>query len=251
MQHTESSVKVNFTNEYARFKMINGNRQLDEKKIKKIIKEIQSGNNMLPYYPIQVQENNDRLDILDGQHRFYICKKLKAGVYYILVAEKKSMQDIAMVNSNVEKWKSGDFINCYVQHGNENYIKLQSFLDKYGISLGVTLLLLNSGSPGKEGAHPQISEQFRNGTFEVRHLEEAENIANDCMLFNQFANWRSRAFVIAIARISMAGLITIAELLEAYKKKPEMLTQQANYKAYVNTLEQLVNFGKQKRILII
>ena len=42
-----------------------------------------------------------------------------------------------------------------------------------------------------------------------------------------------------------------ASILAAYKKRPEMLTEQANYKAYVNTLEQILNVGKQKRIVII
>lgn len=76
MTHTEATVKIYHTSQYSLFKMINGNRQLNEPKIKKIIAEIQSGNDMLKYYPVQVKENNGRLDILDGQHRFYICKKV-------------------------------------------------------------------------------------------------------------------------------------------------------------------------------
>lgn len=71
------------------------------------------------------------------------------------------------------------------------------------------------------------------------------------MLFKEFTNCRSRAFVIAIYRIRKAGLVTIPEIVEAYKKRPEMLTQQGNYKAYVNTLEQIYNVGKQHRRVII
>ena len=39
--------------------------------------------------------------------------------------------------------------------------------------------------------------------------------------------------MIAIYRIKKAGLVTIEDLVSAYKKRPEMLAQQANYKAYV------------------
>lgn len=251
MHHQESSVKVYATNNYSVFRMINGNRDLDDRKIKRIIKEIEAGNDMLQYYPIPVKEVGERLDILDGQNRFYIDKKLKRPVYYILVAEEKSMLEIAKVNSNVEKWKPKDFINCYVQLGNENYEILKQFLDKYDISLSVSLIMLSTGEPGTESAHNSINDSFRSGTFEVKKLTEATQLAEECRFFKSFPNWRSRAFVIAIYRIKKANLISLEDLVAAYKKRPEMLTEQANYKAYVNTLEQIVNVGKQKRIVII
>jgi predicted 3-demethylubiquinone-9 3-methyltransferase (glyoxalase superfamily) len=251
MQHTEASVKLFFTNDYARFRMINGNRQLNENKINKIIREIENGNDMLRYYPIQVKENGDRLDILDGQHRFWISKKLARAVFYILVKEEKSMPDIAKINSNVEKWKVADFVNCYVQHGNKNYETIQWFQDTYGISLSVTLKMLSSGSPGNEGANTSMTEMFRNGEFEVKTLDAAVELAEDCKLFCNFQNWRSRAFVIAIYRIKKAAFVPILELSAAYDKRRDMLTQQANYKAYVNTLEQILNVKKQNRIVII
>lgn len=251
MQHTESTQQIYFTNEYARFRMINGNRQLNEKKIKRIIAEIQDGNDMLRYYPIQVKEKADRLDILDGQHRFYICRKLKRPVFYILVQEEKNMHDIAKINSNVEKWKPDDYINCYIHLGNKNYEAVQKFRDTYSISLSVCLILLNTGAPGSEQAHTEISESFRSGTFEVNFYDEAVGLAELCKLFDHFPHWRSRAFVIAIYRIHKASLIPIVEVVAAWKKRPEMLSQQANFKAYVNTLEQIVNVGKQKRVVII
>jgi hypothetical protein len=205
---------------------------------------------MLCYYPLQVKHNGDRLDILDGQHRFYISKKLKRPVYYILVKEEKSMPEIAKVNSNVEKWKPEDFINCYVQHGNENYQHIRAYQDRYGFSLSVILKLLDAGNPGNE-QHNDLTEEFRRGTFEVKFLEKAHEIGDLVHLFKDFSNYRSRAFVIAIYRIHNANLVSVHDLFEAYKKQPGMLTQQANYKGYVNTLEQIYNFKKQNRIIIL
>jgi len=250
MKHIESSQQIYFTNEYAVFKMMNGNRQLNEKKINKIISEIQRGNDMLKYYPIQVRENGGRLDILDGQHRFYISKKLKRPVFYILVKEEKSMPDIAKINSNVEKWKPEDFINCYVQFGNENYLELQKFMDKYGMSLGVSLKLLDAGNPGAEGSSGDMNEEFRAGSFLVKQKEAAYKLADKCMMFADFPGWKRRSFIIAIYKIIKAGLYNIDDLASDFKKHPEYLTQQANYKAYINILEQMANIRKQKRVII-
>ncbi len=99
--HKTSTVAVFQSNDYSLFGMMKGNRPLNQNKIGRIIKEIESGNDMLPYYPIQVRVENGILIILDGQHRFFICKKLTKPVHYIIVAEQKSMVDIAKINSNV------------------------------------------------------------------------------------------------------------------------------------------------------
>ena len=251
MTHTESTLVVNFSSEYARFRMINGNRQLNEGKINRIIREINEGNDMLRYYPIQVKENDDRLDIIDGQHRFYICKKLKRPVHYILIQETKSLPQIAKINSNVEKWKTGDFINCFVANGNQNYITIQRIMDAYKVSLTVLLILLYKGQPGAEGSYPEINIDFRTGDYVVNFENETIELLEQCRRYSDFAFWKGRAFIIAIYRIREAKLVTLDDLYSAYKKRPEMLTPQANYKAYVTNLEQILNVGKQKRIVIL
>lgn len=248
--HKVSTVQVFCTDDYNNFSMITGNRGINANKVNKIIKEIESGNDMLQYYPIQVRVNG-KLEILDGQHRFFICKKLKRAVHYIIVHEVKQMTDIARINSNVEKWKPQDFINCYVQQNNSDYIKLQEFLSLYKINIGTSFRLLAHGSPGTEGSEVKERETFESGKFEVKHWEKAVVIAEACKKFQPFPYWTDRAFVIAITRIKKADLITIDDLAEACSKNPGMLEKQHSYKAYINNLEQVANKNKHKRIVII
>jgi len=249
--HLVSTITVFQTDNYKIFEFIKGNRPLNEQKIKRIIKEIETGNDMLKYYPIQVKVENDSLVILDGQHRFFICKKLKRPVYYILVTEDKSMVDIAGVNSNVEKWTSENFVNCYVNQGNEHYIKLKDFLDIYKINVGTCLRLLETGTPGVEGSNATLYEKFQKGRFEVSKWDEAVLIADNCQLFSAFPYWKDRSFVVAIYRIMKAGKIAVSDVVDAYKKYPEMLVKNLSYKNYVYNLEQIVNNKKHNRIAII
>lgn len=251
MQHTESSMPVYFTSEYARFKMLDGNRQLNEGKINRIIKSITNGNDMLRYYPIQVKENKTRLEILDGQHRYFICRRLKKPVYYIIVQEEKSMADIARVNTNVEKWSNKNFIYCYAQQGNINYQQLQDFYNQYEINVGTSINLLSYGQPGTEGTNRTTKEQFEDGLFECKFLQTATELADSCKLFAPFPYWRDRGFVIAIYKIKKAGLVEIPDLVASAKKYPELLDKQNSYKDYIYCLEQLFNARKQKRTVII
>lgn len=250
MQHNPSSVTIYSTNEYSRFKMLSSNRQLNELKIKRIIREIMAGNNMLKYNPIQVKEKDGRLEILDGQHRWYICKHLKCPVHYILVTETKTMGDIARNNSNVEKWTPANYLNCYVQENNPHYKQLQLFVTEYGFNILLSAKLLYHGNPGNEGDNGTVREKFQTGKFEVKHKAEAEQLASLCTSFTNFDGNKQRAFIIAIYRIQQAGKIEIQQLVNAYLKRPDMLTVQPSTKDYILHLEKLINLGKQKRIII-
>ncbi len=188
MQHTESSIKIYHTKEYARFRMITGNRQLNELKIRHIMKDINGGLDVLRYCTILIKEVKGILEIIDGQHRFYFSKKMKGGVWYIL-AEDMSLMDIAKINSNTEKWKDKDFINCYVQLGNKHYLQLQEFIDTYGFPISVSLTMLSRGYMVGEGGGTRNSRhRFRSGAFEVQELQKATDLAESDFSFHYAMN---------------------------------------------------------------
>jgi len=250
MQHQESNLKIYFTNDYSRFKFLLGNRQLNDSKIKRIMKDIAEGIDVLRYNPIQVVERNGRLEIADGQHRFYIARTLKRPVHYIVMEESLQLHDIAKVNSNTEKWKTKDFINCYVEQGNENYQQLQDFMDSYGFSATTSIKLLQNGNPGTEAGLIKGAQDFQRGEFEVRFLDKALQIADTVCQFKSFKFYKERGFIIAIYRIMEAGKITIDELIQKYQKHPELLERQAGFKEYIFNLESIYNKGKQQRVVI-
>lgn len=249
--HIPSAIAVFQSQNYKDFTFITGNRPLNDLKIRKIIKEIESGNDMLQYYPIQVRVNGDTMTILDGQHRYFISKKLKRPVYYILVNEEKSMPEIAKVNSNVEKWKSKDFINCFVAADNTHYQTVQKFIEDYGFSTGISLILLAKGNPGDStGSSSGLLESFYAGTYEVQCQEEAVKVAEQVKRFSFFKNWRSRVFVLSIYRLMTSNKYPFDDIVEAVTKHKEMLTEKATFKDYINNIEQIVNIGKKNRIII-
>lgn len=252
MQHTESEkVKIYWTKCYDRFRFLPGNRPINDRKIRKIMKEIDNGNDMLMYYPIQVKEENGKLWILDGQHRFKLSKFFQRHVYYIIVKEEKSMVEIAKVNSNVEKWTMDDFMRCYLEKGNPHYKELKNFMDKYDFRYSISLKLLRHGNLENEATDGSVNEAFREGTYTVDNLAKATELADLISLFKASGIATSKAFSTAISRIHSAGLMPVEEIYEAYSKYPHLLQQQINYKGYVTNLEQIVNHNKQKRRIIL
>ncbi len=250
---TPSAVIVYQSVIYDDFIFIDGNRPLNQVKIKKIIAEIENGNDMLENYPIQVKVKQDKIQVLDGQHRYFISKKLNRPVYFIIVKENKSIKDIAKINSNVEKWKSANFVNCYIVAGNNNYQVVSNFLNTYKFSVGISLQLLSNGKPGSiTGAiEKNISDAFESGEFEVKQEQAAINFAEKAKLFQSFPNWRSRNFLTALNRILEADKNPFDDLVEAFLKYPSHLQEQANYKGYIVNLETIINIGKKNRIYLL
>lgn len=253
--HHGSAVIVYSSYEYGNFDFINGNRKINENKISRIIEEIKSGNDMLRYYPIQVKEIDDRLAILDGQHRFTISKRLQLPVYYILVKEEKKMVDIAKVNSNVEKWTMQDYIQCYMKDGNNDYKMLHEFVQLHKAAVSTALVMLSSGMVVSGGGHhKEMVTAFQNGLFKVTHKKEADEIM---VAMSKFLQIRSisvsigdRSFIDAVYRIDKFGKVSIDEIAAAVKEHPEALTSQTNYKNYIYKLESIYNIGKHNRRII-
>lgn len=249
MQHTESSIKIYHTRDYSMFGWINGNRQLNEQKVKRIMRDIADGLDILRFCPILVRENNGKLEIIDGQHRYFVATKLKSQVWYVL-AEDLDLEAIAKINSNTERWKNADYINAYVQLGNSHYIALQEFLDKYSLPFATSVRLLANGTlKGSDSNHVLESSMldFKAGRYRANKVKEAETFVSALRLFEDFPEWRSGKFIAAISIILAAKKADIVELSEKYKRRPERLVKCDSAKAYLALLEEIHNMHERTR----
>lgn len=243
IEHIVSSVHVYFTRDYARFKSLTGNRKLNDQKVKKIIKDIQSGTDMLRYCPILV---NEKMEVIDGQHRLEVAKTIGSNVWYIITGET-SLPEVAKINSRSEQWKSEDYIKCYSDLGNKNYQVLRRFLKKYPIAVSAAVGLLHYGIITQSGSK---MEMFREGEFIVSHFEKAERLMEEVMLFSFFDGYLQPKFIQAIEMISAAGLVDIKELAEKAEKYQDRLERRVNPKEYLRNLEDIYNISARVRKII-
>lgn len=248
MQHIESSVKIYFTREYTRFAKLNGNRQLNMAKINKIKKDIEAGLDMLKLCPILVAAKGELLEVIDGQHRLEVAKQVGSCVWYI-IADELTLAEIAKVNSRTEKWKGGDFINCYSQQGNESYVLLEAYMQKYKFPVGVAVKLLATGSILSDASFVN-KELFESGQFVANKRAEAMEIGDTILKFSSFSGHKTRAFIVAICKILDAKKVAIADVIAAYNNHSDKLKLCANPKGYLLALETIMNIGKHVRVTI-
>lgn len=123
------------TNDYSKFKIVLSNREVDKAHVKKLAASIRK-KNLLFVRPLIV---NDRMQIIDGQHRLAACEQIKAPVFYIKCSGL-TKEDIAVLNTAQKNWTRLDFINFYAIEGRNAFKELSRIINKYSV-LKVSFIL--------------------------------------------------------------------------------------------------------------
>lgn len=236
----QSSVQILFSNDYGKFKFLKGNRDLNDAKIKRIIESVSNGLNLFRYCPIMVNREGY---VIDGQHRFYVCNKLKLPIFYIVVPEF-TLRQIAEMNQNASKWKDQDFVNCYVDTGNNHYNVLREFADTYRLKLGIAVSLLSEGKV--RGVYSL--DALRDGLFRVEKLEIATAFMDTALMFKDYCvSYKSRSFLQALEILLASEGFNLEEMFGKLKLHSLTIETCQSYKEYLTHLEDLFNYRNQKR----
>lgn len=251
MKHSPSKIIVYVTNDYDRFSFIDGNRETTNPKKERIKKDIAAGTDILDESPLLTIERKNRLEIIDGQNRFEIAKELERPVHYIIYKKgEMTIYQIAKINSNFEKWTNEQFLNCYRKTDNQNYKKIYSFYNKYGISISLCLVLLTYGGIKRGSSKDDLHQKFKEGLFEVKTFKEACMVAEICKSFEEFKCWNQKPFVTAICKVLEAGIAEMDKLISKFQSDPKRLQPRSNPKEYLADLQLIYNIGNSKQRII-
>lgn len=235
------------TTDYSVFEKITGNRILNKKKIERLVEDIQNGLDLLPYCPIVVYRDEEKLKIVDGQHRFETSKKLKRPVYYV-ECHHLNLRQIARINSRSDKWKNKDFLECYIRLGVKDYETLAQFINDHEVIYSAAIDLLMFGTV----RGPKNSmDLFRDGEFKVNHFQKATEITTLTReIFDRYKFRSDRYLIQAMQEIQEAGLCDFEILKQKVSAAPMLMDKQGSSKEYIYNIERVYNHNNQKRQVI-
>lgn len=146
------------SNDYGLFKTLQYNRKVISGHVSRLMEVLKGNPDGLKDRPILV---NEKMEIIDGQHRFEAVKKLGYPVYYT-VGEGLSHQDAQKFNALQRNWTPLDYAKSYSEAGNDNYTQYLEFRKRIGVTHVVTAMYLSGNM--SIGEYPQV---FRLGKFKV------------------------------------------------------------------------------------
>jgi hypothetical protein len=234
-------MKIEKTTKYDIFKVVNGNRALNRGHIKNLAVSVMR-NNLLEFNPIIV---NKKMEVIDGQHRLEVAKNNGLPIYYV-ISETSTLNDVQSLNSAQKVWCMQDYIDSFIEQGNDNYVVLDLFIKTYELPVSTCVSLLGGHNGGRESF---AMLQFKRGEFIVTSMKTAEEYAhkiNDVRTFCEKSIGRNTFLTRAVITINKKNRTnpnfaheTLVRKLSICGKK---IPRYASEKEYLRFLEDAYNF---------
>jgi hypothetical protein len=130
-QFVNTGVYIQSTTNYSAFKFRNDNRDVDFKKVQRIVQSIyDNGSIMCPAIV------NDKREVIDGQHRLNALKQIYetdgvAHPYYFITVSDYAAKQMILLNTLNNVWVKPDFLKHHISNNNQNYILFKQFIEKF------------------------------------------------------------------------------------------------------------------------
>jgi hypothetical protein len=246
--------KVYKTSDLSIFKQIDGNRVPNLQHIKRLADSIRIYG--MKCNPILV---NERMEVIDGQHRLMAAKEAESFVYYIIV-NGYSLNEVHTLNLNQKNWTKKDFMDGYANMGIESYIKLKAFIKKNDDYTFGDCLTLCSNSSGygslsrhnecrTDGKAYKMTEIFEEGTWIGKDFQLAQDWANKIrMIKPYYSNYNRSSFVGTMITLFNNDNFDFNEFMHKLRIQPTALIDCANREQYKTLIEDIYNYRSRNKI---
>lgn len=241
-----SNNTIQETTDYGQFKFLNNNRELSKPHKAAIKKAIEEVGNLTKVTPILVNEN---MEIIDGQHRFSVCKDLGLPVYYSVVSGI-GIKEARHMNILQRNWNVLDFAKSYADSGNPNYQKYLRLREDYKFSHSVTLAALYG--PASKGNRSLGLATFRKGNMEItdemyakaqKRLDILQEIGEHTGLATS-----GKVFAYAVFKIADSDNYDHDRMIVKISERAHTLEKYALLSDQLRQLEEVYNFSSQKPV---
>lgn len=229
------------TSDYSKFRVLKGNRDL--KHVKRIIDSINEVGQMK--IPIVINEKNE---VIDGQHRLEAFKQLGLPVYYIVIPDAGLAEAIAL-NNFQKPWTQSDYLQSFVNLGNENYKRFVSLAEKHNVKSvnELTAIIYHQITTG--GGN--FSKKVRNGELILTEERKAEveailTIIDDLYSVITAIGGQRRIAITGIAWCLELGKTDKSRLIKSIKERYALIRPAADYRTFLEDLTTVYNKGARK-----
>lgn len=222
------------TTNYAQFKEVSANREIDSRHVKKLAAAIKK-KNLLRINPIIV---NADLKVIDGQHRLAAAELLQVPIYYI-EDDDLEFGDISKLNSNQKNWSMMDYINFYAVEKVHSFQEFSRFASKHSeFKVSGLLAIVNEDTQRNTKA---IKEGFLN----VFDIPAAEEVCAICRKLHELYGYEfvfDSTFPIALKKALQTSKFELSNLYAKIEAAPRAFVPCRNVKEYARMIEEIYNY---------
>ena len=244
--------KVYRTNDLSTFKTLPGNRVPNLQHINRLIYSINKYG--MKCNPILV---NERLEVIDGQHRLEAAKSAGTFVYFIIV-DGYTLTEVHTLNLNQKNWAKSDYMEGYANMGIEPYIKLREFVEKNDdLSFANCLALCSNISCGTDtylasqtkNTNNKAEHVFEEGTWIGKDFNLAQDWANKIRMVGTYYDGYDRSvFIRAFITLLSNNKFDFNEFMHKLRLQPSALVDCVNTDQYRTVIEDIYNWRSRNKV---
>ena len=243
MTKTVGSIYSTF--DYSQFKTLQGNRNINEINVKRLVSSFEKA------YLLNPVLVNEKLQIIDGQHRFEAAKRMGLPINYI-IAEKYSNNEVHLLNSNMRNWGKVDYLNAYCELGNENYIAMREFISDFPeFPFSVCDVIIANSTTGTNIPNGTIKSTriFENGEMVIKDISKAYGVANKLRVLKPYYKGYNRAsFVRAMIVLLKKEHFDFNLFIQKLSFQPTSLVDCVSAGKYHELIEDIYNYRSRNKV---
>ena len=228
------------TTDYNMFKDYSSNREVDDRHVRKLVREIQK-RNLLSVNPILVDKD---FRIIDGQHRLEAAKILKVPIYYMLGDVNRD--DISRINSCQKNWSLMDYLNYYTIEGKKTYMLLSGLINHYPKIKHSALVALSNPN------FTRHSEEIKSGYLNTDNIDFAHEVCKVVMQLHEQYLYEfvlDSKFPIALGIAMKNEKFSLEYMLEKIAASPRSFVRCHSIKDYRAMMSDVYNFKVSKSLI--
>ena len=234
--YDEKVTDIRKTNDYDKFENIVGNRDLRGTNYNRLIQSMEKKQLIIPILV------NSQFKIIDGQHRFEVCRTLGLPLYYYVIVGY-GIDEVKRANLVGCNWVIDDYLKLNVEIGKKEYIEFKRIKDTYGLT---TSQLLDIFAHYQGVSLKEVRMLFEDGSFELDSINKVIEFLNKLEDFNFFDEYNSYSFTKAFLKLNAVEGYDHSIMQKRIKKHPYKLAKRASYRDYITLLVEMYNFGTTK-----
>ncbi len=255
IERDQQKSKVYESKNYDQFKTLLGNRSVNQTHLFQLKQSIARRYLMAPILV------NEKMEIIDGQHRFHAARDLGLPVYYFVVTGY-GLEEVKILNTHMKNWQKIDYLKAYCDMEHPEYLKFRDFMQKYPMfgMRSCEQLLRNATAASAESNNKELrSEENPKGRYTRRYFQEGELVIDDyelaCTNANKiiqvrpyFHKFNHHTFVATMIGMFKKPIYDHDLFLSKLSMNPTMLQPCINIVQYQYVIEDIYNFRNRNKI---
>jgi hypothetical protein len=148
----------------------------------------------------------------------------------------------------MKNWTIVDYVNGYCDLGYKDYEIYREFINEYGFTNQVALVLL-SGEFICGTSEVSISTKFKEGKFKINDLNNSKKMADKIMMIEPYyKGFLRRSFIYALIGMFKNENFEFTEFLAKLKQQPTTLQDCTNVSQYKVLIEEIYNYRRREKV---